>query len=78
MRQGEAPPAVVTFPPPPQQQAAAIENRWPAWTTASSPSMWSKPTLADGGSVIENRWPEAGRASAFARASTTWGPFKKD
>jgi adhesin transport system outer membrane protein len=77
MRQGEAPPAVVTFPPPPQQ-AAAIENRWPAWTTASSPSMWSKPTLADGGSVIENRWPEAREASAFARTSTTWGPFKKD
>ena len=79
VRQGEAPPAVVTFPPPPPPpQTAAIEERWPTWTTASRPSLWTKPE-PERRSVVDNRWPDQSGASAFAQpAAKNWGPFKKD
>lgn len=75
VRQGEVSPAGFTAPPPPR--TATLADRWPAWTTASNPSLWNSST-PKGHSVVESRWPELNAASAFAQQAPTWGPFNRD
>lgn len=75
VRQGEVSPAGFTAPPAPR--TATLADRWPAWTTASNPSLWNSST-PKGHSVVESRWPELNAASAFAQQAPTWGPFNRD